>query len=134
MGVVGGSRFGDRPPELEPPDSQVPDPVPVASARSEAPQPSSPLQSAAWAWATEHKGAGLMEAFLAGYLYAQQQAPPAPTFTPAGKAARTIAAALTYFREQVLVALQPEEIATGEFCSVEEVEAMIRTFTEKGQS
>lgn len=43
---------------------------------------------------------------------------------PEGKPTRTILAALALFRDQVLVE-GPEEIATGEWCSAEEVTALI---------
>jgi len=88
-------------------------------------------------WATEHPDASLAEAFRAGYELAMRQtmhAPPVTAdtlpFAPEGKVNRTIRAALALFRDQVLREAD-EEIASGEWCSIEEVGALIEELREK---
>lgn len=87
-------------------------------------------------WAAAHPGASIAEAFVAGYYLMRQRhdaqtlhAPPVTadveSLAPAGKTRRTILAALRLFRDQVL-AQSPDEIESGEWCSVEEVEAVIQ--------
>jgi len=74
----------------------------------------------------------LADAFVAGYTTATQgmnhsRAPVAiEALAPEGKARRTIMAALDLFKDQIL-SQQPEEIASGEWCSVEETEALLAT-------
>lgn len=67
--------------------------------------------------------------FIAGWQAAQGQTlhaarPVTVELAPEGKVRRTILAALAYFSDQILRE-QPEEIATGEWCSVEEVTQLI---------
>ena len=77
----------------------------------------------------------LQAAFQAGWIAGAQQqahrtlqAPPVTvdlrTLAPETKAQRTIIAALELFKDQVLISAK-EEIASGEWCSVEEVESLI---------
>jgi hypothetical protein len=79
----------------------------------------------------------LREAFLVGYacavrdLQARTMAAPPVTadvesLAPEGKARRTIVAALELFKDQVLRGAT-DEIASGEWCSIEEVEQLIET-------
>src|SRR5262245_43780222 len=90
-------------------------------------------------WAAEHPGATVAEAYRAGSLdgtraaraTAQQQAP-AVAFSPETKIARTIVAALEYFADQVLRDA-PQEVESGEWCSVEEVRALIQQLTTTGE-
>lgn len=70
-------------------------------------------------------------AFDAGWRAHQRivlQAPPVMSdvraLAPAGKPTRTIIAALDLFKDQVL-RHQPEEVASGEWCSAEEVDALL---------
>jgi hypothetical protein len=91
-------------------------------------------------WALAHPGATLEEAFTAGYIEGHRDAlrrqlavaPPVtadvPQLAPEGKPARTIVAALAYFRDHVL-AEGPEEIATGEWCSQDETTQLIEQIT-----
>lgn len=92
----------------------------------------------AQAWAAEHPAASLAEAFVAGYALATQRAvertiaaPPVTAdvarLAPEGKPRRTIAAALRSFRDTILPAAT-EEIASGEWCSIEEVDQLIAQF------
>lgn len=94
------------------------------------------IYSIAESWAEQHQHASLAEAFVAGYQLATQrtlQAPPVTadvaTLAPAGKPRRTIRAALLYFRDQVLPVAQ-EEVAAGEWCTAEEIDALIQQFTD----
>ena len=95
-------------------------------------------EAAAWAanWHAQHSAADGFEGFVAGYLCALQvmrahtmTAPPVTVDTEAlaigGKARRTIIAALEIFRDQILREAT-EEIASGEWCSVEETEGLIQ--------
>lgn len=86
-------------------------------------------------WAAQHGEATITDAFLAGYQFAiiQSQArtmvaPPVTAdldaLAPDGKARRTIIAALEIFKDQVLRDAT-EEIASGEWCSIEEIEHLI---------
>lgn len=82
--------------------------------------------------ATENE-AILQAAFFAGWAMAQQRAlmtqpaipDRAPELRPEGKKYRTIIAALEIFKEQIL-ALDPDEITSGEWCSVREVDELIQ--------
>jgi hypothetical protein len=51
---------------------------------------------------------------------------------PKGKASRTIVVALQFFRDQILPQAA-EEIASGEWCSAAEVDALVRSIQEKAQ-
>ena len=93
------------------------------------------LQAYAHAWLSARPEATAHEAFIAGYEFAMQQAqartmtaPPVtadlPGFSPDGKVRRTIIAALELFKDQVLRGAK-DEIASGEWCSIEEVEQVI---------
>lgn len=101
----------------------------------------SPLYDAARQWADAHPTAGLAAAFLAGYELATQQitahivqATPVTAdvaaLAPAGKPTRTIIAALDLFKDQVL-AHEPEEVQSGEWCSAAEVDALITKLHER---
>ena len=88
-------------------------------------------------WVAANPEASLADAFLAGYQYANAKtigAPPVAVdverLSPEGKVRRTIVAALQYFREQVLP-VATEEVASGEWCSVEEIERLIQQFQEQ---
>lgn len=96
---------------------------------------SAELCSVAVQWVAAHADASLADAFIAGYQLARAQtaahrmvAPPVTAavagLAPEGKARRTIIAALRLFKDQVL-ADTPEEIESGEWCSVEEAERLI---------
>lgn len=114
------------------------DPVPVASSPMAAYdqlqwQLTSGLEvhEAARAWIAAHPHDSPIAAFLAGYALAMARTMKAPpvtadilTHAPGEKGRRTIAAALKLFRDQVL-AEAPEEIESGEWCSVEECDALI---------
>lgn len=87
-------------------------------------------------WSAANPDATPADAFMAGYKYAIGRtigAPPVAVdverLAPEGKPRRTIAAALRYFRDQVL-AEATEEIAAGEWCSIEEVDRLIQQFEE----
>lgn len=95
------------------------------------------LNDAAEQWTLHNPTAGLVEAFIAGYLAAQGRtmtAPPVtadlPTLDVGGKSVRTIIAALEHFREHLLPAAE-DEIATGEWCSILEVSDLIRLLKER---
>jgi len=86
------------------------------------------------AWLQAHPNASVREAFLAGYQagrgdglrearMAQEQ------FPPAQKVNRTLLAALTLFRDQILTG-EPEEMETGEWCTVEEVNQLLAQLQE----
>jgi len=95
-------------------------------------------EAAAWAanWHAQHPAANGFDGFVAGYLCALQvirahtmTAPPVTAdiaaLAPEGKARRTIIAALEIFKDQILGEAQ-DEIARGEWCSVEETESLIQ--------
>lgn len=92
-------------------------------------------------WALTHPQATLEQAYTAGYtkgvrdathaLVEQQRlATEQQAFDPKGKVNRTVVAALMIFRDQVL-ATEPEEIATGEWMSVDEVTQLIRQLSQQ---
>lgn len=95
-------------------------------------------------WARAHPDATIEEAYRAGMLDAQRElqralretaaaATPKPeTWSPEGRVARTLIAALTLFRDQVLVA-DPEEVGTGEWCSAKDIDGLIAHFTKQLQ-
>jgi hypothetical protein len=102
----------------------------------------SPLLELAIAWAaTAPPDTPLHVAFMAGYLHAQKtaraQTMAAPPVTadlralaPEGKVARTIIAALELFRDQVLRDAA-DEIASGEWCSLAEIDKVIADLKEQ---
>lgn len=101
---------------------------------------STPLVQLAQAWAAAHPESPLHVGFIAGYLHAQREAhaqtmaaPPVTAdvaaLAPEGKVRRTIVAALELFRDQVLTSAK-EEIASGEWCSPQEVHELIAHFRE----
>lgn len=92
----------------------------------------SPAQLAGYYWIDAHPSATPIEAFLAGVAYAQQQTMAAPpvtadvrALTPEGKPRRTIIAALELFKDQILRDAT-EEIASGEWLTIEETELLIQ--------
>lgn len=100
------------------------------------------LYQAALAWSGAHQQASLADAFVAGWQLAQAQfaahaiaAPPVTadvaTLAPEGKARRTIIAALEVFKDQILSG-RPEEVASGEWCSAEEVDELIARMRAEG--
>lgn len=108
------------------------------------------LYEAALAWEAAHTTAtgspqaSLAEAFIAGYQLAQQHAqvrtmaaPPVTAdvaqLAPEGKVGRTIIAALELFKDQVLQQAT-DEIASGEWCSVEEIDRVIQQFRDQEES
>ena len=58
--------------------------------------------------------------------------PAVPVFTKTGQAARTIAAALTFFRDQFLLAAHVEEVESCEWCGQAEVDVLIAEFSARG--
>ena len=131
--LCGAGRPGRRAPEpaTPPPPPPAPTPTPAASGVIEAPD-IFPV------WHNRYPDATLEQAFTAGYVEgiraarrAQlQESPPMPeTFPPAGKSYRTMVAALVLFRDQILVAA-PDEIQSGEWCSVDEVNQLITQLSE----
>jgi hypothetical protein len=97
----------------------------------------SPMYLAAAAWCEAHPEVSAIEAFVAGYRLARLQmeaqvlaAPPVTadtrTLAPHTKAQRTIIAALEIFKDQIL-SQDPEEIASGEWMSVDEVDELLAT-------
>lgn len=105
---------------------------PVSEVPLTAPTPTPPsVTQVAQDWVDAHPGVSLAAAFVAGYRCALDRTMTAPPVTadtlplaPEGKAARTIIAALELFRDQVL-RNAAEEIASGEWCAIEEVEGLI---------
>ena len=87
-------------------------------------------------WLAAHPQADLLGAFIAGYQLATQHAqaktmtaPPVTAdlagFSPDGKVRRTIIAALEFFKDRVLPEAA-DEIASGEWCAIAEVESVIQ--------
>lgn len=107
------------------------------------PPPPDPLRQGDHAdyWAELHPEVlSIAEAYRQGYLDGVREAQAktmraAPVtadvaaLAPEAKPARTIVAALEFFRDQVLSETS-EEIASGEWCSVEEVNALITQLKE----
>lgn len=94
------------------------------------------VYDAALAWASAHMDASRADAFVAGYQLATAQltahtmrAAPVTAdvaqLAPEGKSRRTIVAALKLFRDQVL-SQTPDEIESGEWCSLAEVDEVIQ--------
>lgn len=116
-----GRYIGDAPP----PPPAAPTTPPAAEARGDL----------ADAWAAEHTEVSVAEAFRAGYFagvratleaQASRQQPAAERdLPPEGIMNRTIIAALELFRDQVLAGA-PEEIASGEWMSVAQVNDLLR--------
>lgn len=123
-------------------------PVVPAARQQWQPPPIAASQSAFTEWLASRDGQNalissenvvvLQAAFQAGWKAAQVQtlrlAPPVTAdvsrLAPEGKATRTVIAALELFRDQVLTAAE-EEIASGEWCSVAEVDQLIQEFKER---
>jgi hypothetical protein len=108
--------------EFDPPPAQIP-PTDVLQA----------IAHLSHAWAETNEHATLAEAFQAGYRMALQQTMKAAPVTvdvrelaPHTKAQRTIIAALEIFKDQIL-SQEPEEIASGEWMSVYEVDQLLVT-------
>lgn len=85
----------------------------------------------------------LREAFEAGWMQSAlfqarrtMQAPPVTAdvadLAPAGKPARTIIAALELFKDHVLRG-EPDEVASGEWCSIGEVDQLIEGLKERAE-
>jgi len=132
--TCGGGSARPRHVGVTPPTPAAPPPV-IASPPPPPTQARTPA-AAAQAWAMAHPGDTTEAAFLAGYMAAIEdlrgrtmQAPPVtadlPALAPGGKVRRTIIAALELFKDQVLREAQ-EEIASGEWCSQEEIGDVIR--------
>ena len=94
--------------------------------------PESAIYAVAEAWARD-RDTTIVDAFVAGYHMARRQIlahmpQPDPAALPdlpvEAKPQRTIIAALELFRDQVL-SVAEEEIASGEWCSIVEVNALI---------
>lgn len=88
-------------------------------------------------WSGANPDATLADAFIAGFQYANAKtigAPPVSVDVPAlsveGKPRRTIIAALQHFREQILPRAM-EEIASGEWCSLDEVDELIQQLSDE---
>ena len=101
------------------------------------------LSIVAEAWVEQNPLATIAEGFMAGYRLAVEQftaramaAPPVTadlaSLAPEGKVRRTIIAALELFKDQVLRDAK-EEIASGEWCSIEEVDQIIAQFKQEEQ-
>ena len=88
-------------------------------------------------WALAHPQASLEEAFDAGYreglhaAAARASQPRPESFAPEGAVARTIVAALAFFRDQVL-AQTPYEVTTGEWLSAAQVTELIARLQAQG--
>lgn len=120
--------------------------VPGALAQAEAAGairelPSDEIVDVASLWVERHPEATPVEAFRAGYLLALQQsqartmaAPPVSVdvreLAPEGKPRRTIIAALELFKDQVLRDAT-DEIASGEWLTIEETEQLIQQLREE---
>ena len=88
----------------------------------------------------ERASNGLL-AFVAGYEFAMQVSTPAtlraereraePTFSAAGKAARTLAAALALFIDNTL-RIADDLVESGEWLSVEEAQVLLKRLQEEG--
>lgn len=100
------------------------------------------LQVAAAQWVDHHPEASPAEAFEAGYRLARlqveahtMQAAPVTadveSLAPEGKPRRTIIAALEIFKDQIL-SQAPDEIASGEWCSPSEVDALLAQLRSEG--
>ena len=96
------------------------------------------IYRAALNWTATHPDRSLTDAFVAGYQLASAQhraqtmhAAPVTAdiepLAPKGKARRTILAALQLFRDQVLTQT-PDEIESGEWCSLSEVDTLIAQY------
>lgn len=113
-----------------PPPAAPPEPEPAAAGEI----------NLAQLWIQRHPDATLEQAFTAGYIAGvkvtrqevmahlpeQRPSPMEMSTTPEDRMNRTIAAALELFRDQVLAG-NPEEITTGEWMSVAEVNNLLRS-------
>jgi hypothetical protein len=110
-------------------------PAPTPPARPAPAAPREEFPSLGQVWARQHAQATPAEAYDAGYqagLQAAREAvklqvrggAPLAAFHPAGRMTRTLIAALTLFRDQVLVEAA-EEIALGEWATADEVTALV---------
>ena len=100
------------------------------------PEPEARQDDVATWWAEQHPDASVEEAYRAGYEAGVQAVraaarPVAPGAQGNEKIARTIIAALDYFADHVL-RQAPQEVATGEWCSVDEVHALIEQLAQTG--
>ena len=114
-------------------DPQAPPPPPAPLTQREGDE----KISLGMRWMHMHPDATVAEAFDAGFQsgvqaarqgvmdHARKQKPEQHgDFSPEGRMTRTILAALTLFKDQVLVNAE-EEIATGEWASIDEVNAVL---------
>lgn len=91
-------------------------------------------------WAETHPEATVSDAYRAGYQEgvraarrALAQSPAAePVYSPEGRQARTLIAALSLFRDQLLQG-EPDEVKSGEWCSALEVTQMIGQLSQEVQ-
>jgi hypothetical protein len=88
----------------------------------------------ATAWAAHHPYSSVADAYRAGYLDGLQAARGAQerVMPPELKIARTLIAALEYFADQVL-RQAPQEVQSGEWCSVEEVQTLIQQLAQQAR-
>lgn len=105
--------------------------TPAASRAVRVDLPTTALHAYAQHWHAAHPSATVAEAFIAGYQYAQALTVTAPpvsadlaALAPEGKVTRTIVAALELFRDRILPDAK-DEVASGEWCSLEETEELI---------
>lgn len=127
--ACGAGKPGYRAPAVTPPPpTAIPAPIPP---------PTDPL-TAFETWLLTRRPAeqqlrNLLEAaFRAGYQAGQAAGPPAvalaqDTFAASGKIARTLAAALILFLDQMIPAMG-EEIAAGQYCSAQEIQTLIQSY------
>lgn len=129
-----------------PPPAEVDLALPPLAERANPPQedPNSDklIYDLAEAWSKDREDFGIIEAFVAGFKAARAQlqaqvmrAAPVTadveTLAPEGKPRRTIIAALEIFKDQIL-SQAPDEIASGEWCSPSEVDALIAQLRSEG--
>ena len=91
-------------------------------------------------WADRHPEASIEDAYRAGYedgvravrasMKPKSTAEPTLSQTVEARQLRTLCAALELFRDQILVA-QPDEVSSGEWCSAEEVTAILGKLREE---
>jgi hypothetical protein len=124
-----GRHIGTDAPPPPPPATPRPTPEPPAAPARPTPAPG------AERWLDHHPEATLEEAFTAGYIEGVRDArraqlaaapPQQPiVFSPELVINRTLVAALTFFRDQVLAG-NPDEVTDGEWLSAQQVTALIR--------
>jgi hypothetical protein len=118
-----------------PPPAMPPTPPPEPD-----PPPTVRQGDVATYWAETHPDVSVEYAYRAGYYEgvraAREAQRPAAAPTADGerqeKIARTIIAALSYFADHVLPQA-PHEVASGEWCSVDEVRSLIQSLTTTGE-